>query len=333
MIVEELALGIEIGGTKLQVGLGKRNGELLLLQQGKVPENANAITILEWLTQTIHTLLSEAAEMELPPPVALGIGFGGPVDATNGIALVSHQVPGWEQFPLKSWFAERFPEIRICIENDSNASGWAEYCLGTGKGTRNFCYMNIGSGIGGALVLNGRLHNGQGMGAAEIGHTWIPDENAKKPGAMIHLEDSCSGWAIEKLARAMDVTPSSILHGLSEGNQNNITCAMLAEAARAGDFQANEVIESTARRIAIALSNVVTLVHPECIAIGGGVAHWGVLLTEPLTHYLNEFVFTPFKNTFTVQCCALQDKVVVTGAILLALQLVEKNSKTATINP
>ena len=321
LVVDKLAIGIEIGGTKLQVGLGDQNGELLILHQGKVPKNATANTILEWLAEKVHTVLSEASQNALPAPVAIGIGFGGPVDATKGIALVSHQVPGWKLFPLKSWFADRFPEMDICIENDSNASGWAEYCLGTGTGTRNFCYMNIGSGIGGALILNGRLHNGQGMGAVEIGHTWIPDDRSEKPGAMIRLEDSCSGWAIEKHAQTMDIAPGSILHDLCEGNHENITCALLAEAAHAGDCQAMEVIELTARRIAIALSNVVTLVHPECIALGGGVAHWGDLLTVPLSHFINEFVFTPFKNTFKVRCCALQDKVVVTGVILLALDL------------
>lgn len=316
----DLALGVEIGGTKLQVGLGNKDGEILLLRQGQVPTGADAVVIRDWLAQHISEFLTEAKKQGYAPISAMGVGFGGPVDASRGETLVSHQVAGWEHFPLQAWLHAQFPEMHIVIENDSNAAGWAEYCRGAGRGTRNFCYMNIGSGIGGALVLGGRLYNGQGLGAAEIGHTWIPDSLSEEAGAPVRLEDRCSGWAIERQVRAGMLPADSLLHSYCKGNTKQITCAMIAEAACAGDRGSLAIIDATARQLALALSNVVTLLHPERIALGGGVAHWGALLIDPLTTYLNELVFTPFQNTVEVLPCALEDKVVVIGALLLAMQ-------------
>jgi len=189
-----LALGIEIGGTKLQAVLGTTQGEILTRERGKAPAGQGAQGILGWFAGAVPRLLDDAATRG-QPVAGMGVGFGGPVETATGKVLVSHQVGGWENMALKAWFEERFG-LPAVVANDSNAAGWAEYCLGAGRGTRHFCYMNIGSGIGGALVLNGKLHDGQGFGAAEIGHTYVPDWTVPSPGAASELEDLCYGWSI-----------------------------------------------------------------------------------------------------------------------------------------
>ncbi|HOD49330.1 MAG TPA: ROK family protein [Candidatus Hydrogenedentes bacterium] len=312
-----LALGIEIGGTKLQAVLGTTQGEILTRERGKAPAGQGAQGILGWFDAAVPRLLDEAATRG-QPVAGMGVGFGGPVETATGKVLVSHQVGGWENMALKAWFEERFG-LPAVVANDSNAAGWAEYCLGAGRGTRHFCYMNIGSGIGGALVLDGKLHDGQGFGAAEIGHTYVPDWTVPSPGAASELEDLCSGWSIERRFRAGAVLePGSVLHGLCEGDRERLTCAMVAEAARQGDAECLETIDRVAQTAGLALANVIALVHPERVAIGGGVALMGDVLFDPLRRYVDEKVFEQFRGRYEIVPCALGESVVAVGALLLA---------------
>ncbi len=226
---------------------------------------------------------------------------------------------GWEGVALKSWAEERF-SLPAVVANDSNAAGWAEYRLGAGAGTRNFVYMNIGSGIGGALVLDGRLHDGQGRGAGEIGHTYVPDWTAETPGATDKLEHLCSGWSIEKRIRQWRLADAEApLAKLCGGNAETLTCSMLAQAAAQGDPQAQGDIRRVADSIGLALANVITLTHPERVALGGGVALMGETLLSPVRAAVAERVFGPFCGRYEVLPCKLGEQVVPAGAILLAL--------------
>lgn len=305
-------IGIEIGGTKLQVALGTADGGILDRRRGSVDRAKGARGILEWTAGEVRRY------SEMGGVVALGIGFGGPVDSETGQALVSHQIEGWDNVPIRHWFQERF-QVPVVVANDANASGWAEYCLGAGKGTRQFMYMNIGSGIGGAWVVNGALYDGQGRGACEIGHTWVPDWTVSEPGAVDKLENLCSGWAIERRLRTLSgLEPDCALYRLCEGNVQMLTCALLAEAARQGDRQALAEIDQIARTLGIALGNAVTLFHPQRIALGGGVSLMGEVLLRPLREHLALRTFGPYRDTVHLEPCALGEDVVVVGALLLA---------------
>lgn len=309
-------IGVEIGGTKLQVALGTGDGRILDRERGDVDPARGAQGILAWLEE------ATAAVMKRCPDdgacTAIGVGFGGPVDSATGRVLVSHQIQGWDGVELKTWFEERF-SLPTCVENDANAAGWAEYCLGAGRGTRCFVYCNIGSGIGGALVVNGQLYNGQGLGACEIGHTYVPDWTVPQPGAADKLEHLCSGWSITRRIRSWtDLDPGSILGRLADGDPQQLTCPLLAEAARRGDARALEEIQAVATGVGRALSNVVTLLHPERIALGGGVALMGDVLLNPLSAFMDSHVFGPYRGSYTLVPCALEEDVVTAGALLLA---------------
>jgi len=187
-------------------------------------------------------------------------------------------------------------------------------------------YSNIGSGIGGALILDGRLHDGQGLGASEVGHTCVPDWLAETPGAARRLEDLCSGWAIERRQRAMDDPPrDSPLGRLCGGQAARITCAMLGEAARQGDVRARAELDRVAQSVGLALANVVSLVHPERIALGGGVSLLGDVLIDPVRHWANHYAFGPFRDRFAVVPCALGESVVLVGAALLASKTLQRS--------
>lgn len=305
-------VSIEIGGTKLQVALGTADGGILERRRGAVDRAGGAQGILDWTSAQAQHFFDRG------DIAALGIGFGGPVESKTGRALVSHQIEGWDNLPIKHWFQKRF-NVPVVVANDANAAGWAEYCLGAGRGVRQFMYMNIGSGIGGALVIDGRLYDGQGRGACEIGHTWAPDWTSPIRGTVDKLEHLCSGWAIERRLHTLDTLEAgSPLAKICGGNPATLTCANLAEAARQGDHVAQQEISVIARTLGIALGNAVTLFHPQRIALGGGVSLMGAVLLDPLREALYEHTFGPYRDSVELVPCALEEDVVVVGALLLA---------------
>jgi glucokinase len=308
-------LGIEIGGTKLQAGLGTGDGGLLQLRTGNVPDNPDAEKILAWFIPAIDELKGWAASNGGNID-GLGVGFGGPVNLKTGHTLKSHQVEGWDDFPLQQWFESRY-SFPVAVENDANAAGWGEFKCGTGKGTNTFCYMNIGSGIGGAVIIQGKLHNGQGIGAFEVGHTRVADPG--NPDLYTKLEDVCSGWAIEnRLQKMVKQEKKGYLWEKCEGNTDIIRCEWLPEAIEKADSVAENCLDSVTTLLGLTVSNYITLIHPEVVAIGGGVSLLGDVLMKPLEREIDQMVFEPYKNTYKIRAAELSESVVVIGAMLLA---------------
>lgn len=315
--MDALAISLEIGGTKLQAALGTHDGQILATERGTARAAEGAQALLEWFGEPVPRLIAQAQAQGCTVS-GIGVGFGGPIDTETGTILVSHQVSGWNGFALKQWAETKFG-LPAAIINDSNASGWAEFCCGAGKGCRNFCYMNIGSGIGGALIIDGKLHDGQGRGAGEIGHTYVPDWTVPEPGKANKIENLCSGWSIERRMRATaHLEPGLPLNQLTAGDPQRITCAMLGEAARQGDPIALAELDHVGESVGIALSNVLTLFHPERIALGGGVSLLGDVLLEPIRRHTAARVFGPFRDRYEILPCALAESVVLVGGLLLA---------------
>ena len=315
--MERPVIGIEIGGTKLQAALGSREGKVLALERGAVAPGETAEHILGWFDQAVPGLLKQA-ENQGAPASGIGVGFGGPIETATGRVVTSHQVKGWDGVRLGEWFSKRFG-LPAAVLNDSNAAGWAEYRLGAGRGTRQFFYMNIGTGIGGALIVNERLHDGQGWGAGEIGHSYVPDFGASEPGRPARLEDLCAGPAIERRARALgSLREGSLLHELCGGDAGRITGQMIGEAAGEGDAAALDLLDRTTALLAVAVANVLALFHPERIAVGGGISLMGKVLFDPLRRHVEELAFSPYRGRYEIVPCALGEQVVIQGALLLA---------------
>jgi glucokinase len=313
----ELYVGVEIGGTKHQIALGNNQGELLYVKQGKVILEEGADGILRWLKEQIPHLISMAAEFG-GNVSALGVGFGGVIESSSGRVVTSVQVKGWKDFKLKEWFEEQF-KLPAVILNDTVAAGYGEYISGSGKGTQNFFYTNIGSGIGGVFILDGKCYDGNGFGAAYFGHTYIPDWTSELSGASRKVEDICSGWAIEKRLRSAGYVPDdSLLMKLSDGHKERITCILLADAARQGDIFANQEVKRIAGSFGMGLANVITLFSPDCVSIGGGVANMGDLLLNPIRQCVDERVFIAAKDRYRIVNCTFGDQAVLVGSILYA---------------
>ncbi len=203
--MSKMILGVEIGGTKLQLALGTPEGDILAILQGRVDPAGGGQGIRNWLAGAIPSFLETQAPV-FGPVAAIGCGFGGPLHTPSGRVLQSIQIEGWHDFPVRDWFEATF-HLPATVDYDSNAAAWGEYKRGFGRGSRYFFYTNMGSGVGGGLVLDGKLHDGQGFGAGELGHTWVPDWTRDEPGAGQIIEDICSGWAIEQRLRTPGYVP------------------------------------------------------------------------------------------------------------------------------
>lgn len=298
-----LAVGIEIGGTKLQAGIGLRDGKLLALVRRSVDPSKGGAGIRE----QIPALIDEAVKQAGCTPkdlVGLGIGFGGPVDSKRGRILLSHQIEGWSDFPLREWIQKKV-EVPVVLQNDAKTAALAEALLGAGKGLKRIFYITVGSGVGGGLVIDGVPDVGQGLGAGEIGHTWVPDPDSGKPDKLEHV---ASGWAIGKRG--------------SRRLGRELTGADVAALAGKGDAAAKRVIEEAAEALAVGIGNVLALLHPERFIVGGGVSLMGDLWWGPLRKALAErFAFQPFAQSYDVVPSALGEEVVVVGAVLLGLSV------------
>ena len=307
-------LGIEIGGTKLQLGLGGGDGDLRGLWRGTVDPAAGGDGIRRQILAAVPALLA-AANVERAALRGVGIGFGGPVDDAARAVIKSHQIAGWDGFPLADWLGEALG-LPAALGNDADVAGLAEASFGAGRGLSPVLYMTIGSGIGGGLILDGKIHRGTGRGAAEIGHLKVRDA-ASPTGALDTLENIASGWGIGRYARSL-TAPGSAL-AVSAGSVDAITAQTVAAAAAAGDEAARHVLDRAVSALADAICASIVLVCPRRVVIGGGVSLMGEeLIFRPLRERIAGQVFAPFAGLTDVVPAALGEEVVVHGALALA---------------
>ena len=311
-ISDSLAIGIEIGGTKIQVGVGTTNGKLLKppIRKQAIRENG-----AEGIRRDLVDMVTEAldsTELSLADIHRIGIGFGGVLNTNQGLILKSYQIAGWDNFPLKKWAEQQWSKP-VIIQNDASTAGLAEALHGSGRGYTRIFYMTIGSGIGGGWVVDGQVDNGQGIGAAEMGHTWVPDPRSGKP---IELEQLCSGWAIGHRARLAAEHKKTIMLEMA-GSLDAIDAKIVYTAAEKDDEIAKQILNETCESLGIAISNVIVLLHPERVIIGGGVSLMGALFWNALSSATMARSMPSFVSSVDVVKAGLEENVVVIGALCL----------------
>jgi glucokinase len=310
---DSLSIGIEIGGTKTQVGIGSAMGGLLPggILRKPVHREEGANGILRDILAMVDELLS-SSHRSLADISKIGIAYGGILDSTRGVTLKSYQIDGWTNFPLKEW-AERQWGIPVFLENDASTAGLAESMLGNGRGCSRLFYITVGSGVGGGWILNGKIDNGQGLGAAEIGHMWVPDP---RTGVLTELEQICSGWAIGHRAR-LAATQADSLMEKTAGSLEKIDAKVVYAAAEQGDAVATRILQESCQTLGLAISNVVALLHPERVILGGGVSLMGPIFWDTLQSEFRLRVMPTFSSGVELLPAKLNEDVVVIGALCL----------------
>ena len=326
-------LGIEIGGTKLQLALGREGGRIEVLERFRIHPQRGSRAILDQIRCSFASIL-EGASILSGSVRAVGVGFGGPVDVSRGRVLTSYQVGGWTDFPLADWLRKHLGIDAVRVENDADAAGLAEARLGAGVGHSPLLYLTIGSGIGGALIIDGAIYRGSGLGALEIGHMEVPDwpETEFSPTSALlsgcrlsELESIASGWGIARLAREKAQTLARhgrntwVVLDKADGAPDSITAEHVAQAAAGGDEMAAAILERSRRALAFALRQAITLLAPRRIILGGGVSLIGeAMWFAPLRQLVGSGVFPPFRDTYEIVPALLGQESVVHGALLVA---------------
>lgn len=271
---DTLVVGVDIGGTKVAAGLVNRNGEIKTQVRTPMVANKEPGEGLAAVVSAIDLLLSHDA-MARTLIRGIGICAPGPLDPATGVVINPPNVPCWRDFPLAAE-VEKVYRVPVKVENDANAAALAEAYWGAGRGYRNIFYAGIGTGIGTGIVCDNRIYNGRTGAAAEGGHMSIdyhgPPCGCGKPGC---IEILAAGPAIARRARAKlacEKNPRSAILELAHGNVDAVTSEMVGQAYAAGDPLAKETLLETVDLLSLWLSNIVDLLEPDVIIIGGGVA-------------------------------------------------------------
>ncbi len=300
-------LGIEIGGTKLQLVVGDASGHILDRRRLAVDRTAGGVGIRQQIAATLPELI------RAHHPAAVGVGFGGPVDFRTGRICCSHQIAGWHDFELGSWLRE-LTGLPVSVENDANVAALGEALRGAGRGFDPVFWINMGSGVGGGLVTGGRLYHGAIPGEAEFGHLRLDRQGTT-------VEDRCSGWAVDRriAARVKESAGPSVLGDLvAKQDQPGGEARHLAAALTAGDGLAKRIVAEVADDLAFALSHAVQLFHPQAVVMGGGLSLVGEPLRAAVAAALPGYVMDSFRPGPQILLPGLGEDSVPVGALALA---------------
>lgn len=277
-------IGIDFGGTSVKIAAVE--GSELLTDVSRIPTQE-----FDGPDPLIAAIVDEVSRLRCADPsiAAVGIGVPGAVDFSRGVTYNLTNVSGWDSLPLRDRIAE-LTGLPTVLDNDANCMAYAEFRFGAGQGYRNIVCVTLGTGVGGGLILGGDVYRGSTYAAGEIGQMSIDLDGVEGPyGNSGALERYIGNRQITEMAASM--------YRERKGSAPDDTSPeALATLARGGDEVALEVWDRVARYLGAALMNTVYLLNPDAIVIGGGVAHAGDLLFDPLKDRLRE--------TLTSECFA-----------------------------
>ncbi len=267
---DDLVLGIDVGGTDCKVALLERDGRVALREQRPTPRGAEQV--VEGLLALATDMVKRAGSRHV---AAVGMAVPGLVDEARGVAVFSVNL-GWRDVPLRQMLSERL-QIPAVVGHDVRTASLAEGLLGAAQGCRDYLFVTLGTGVGASVVLRGEAYTGAHGGGGEFGHISVrPDGPHCACGRMGCIEAISSASAVAR----------HYLAGAGTQEPEDITCKEVAKRAAAGDALAARVWGEAVHALARGLANYITLLDPERVVIGGGMADAGPKLFEPLNEQL-----------------------------------------------
>ena len=302
-------VSVDLGGTQIRALRTDLAGEKLARSQRATMAEGGSDAVLERIYEAVEEVVSGVESSEI---VGIGIGAPGPIDQAGHLHDPPN-LPGWKDFSLSKRLSDRF-DVPAYAGNDANLAALGEYRFGAGQGVEDLIYMTISTGIGGGIVTGGKMLLGARGFAAEVGHqTLVADGPICGCGQPGHLEALASGPSIAREA----------LKRLDAGEQSSITGEVtpeaVAEAARQGDQLALEVLHQAGFYIGLGLTNLIHILEPERVLLGGGVSQAGNLLLDPIRETVYNRVMSPVYRDVQIMSAALGEDVGLMGAVALVL--------------
>ncbi|MBI1808488.1 MAG: ROK family protein, partial [Gemmatimonadetes bacterium] len=312
-------IGVDLGGTKISAGVMPADGSAIVAQVTE-PTNAadGADGVTARIAAAIETVIAETiAKTGATRKQFWGVGLGapGPLDRDAGLVIVAPNL-GWNDYPLRDRIVAA-TGLTATLDNDANCATVGEWWIGAAQGGRNVVGMTIGTGIGGGLILDGKLYHGSSDVAGEIGHTTIDTQGRRcKCGNYGCLEAYASGTAIGERAReALAGGEPSALLVMAGGDLSKVTAQTVYEAAKTGDRIASEVVRETARYIGTGIANLLNVFNPDVVVLAGGVAQAGEDLFGPLRAEVKRRAFKPAVDACRIVPGALGGNAGMVGAV------------------
>ncbi|WPW27273.1 ROK family protein [Streptomyces atratus] len=305
----DLVAALDIGGTKIAAALVDGSGALLVRAQRPTPARESAETVMGAVAEVL-------AELSRSPlwerATAVGIGSAGPVDASAG-TVSPVNVPGWRDFPLVERVGEAVGGLPVELVGDGVAMTAAEHWLGAARGYDNALCMVVSTGVGGGLVLGGKLHPGPTGNAGHIGHVSVDLDGDPCPCG--------SRGCVERIASGPNIARRALEAGWRPGPDGDASAAAVAAAARAGDRIAIASFERAAQALAAGIAATATLVEIDIAVVGGGVAGAGGILFAPLRRALRQYATLSFVQQLTVAPAVMGTDAGLVGAAAAAVRV------------
>jgi glucokinase len=321
-----LILGIDLGGTKILTAVTNSQGKMLSRDHSITPASKGHEAVIQSILESAHRAL-EQANVAISELTAVGIGAPGLSNPETGMLFTSPNLPGWRDVPLRDIMQERLGK-RTFLINDANAAALGEFYFGAARGASNFIYITLSTGIGGGIVIDGKIYSGAIGAAGEVGHMTIDDDgpicNCGNRGCWEML---ASGTALAREAkhRIEEGVRTSILE-YAEGDVEKVTAQVVHSAAERGDSLAQELIARTSYYVGVGLANLINIFNPELIVIGGGLSNIGDMLLKPAFKVARERAYKEAFQAVRFASAELGRDSGVLGAAAFALKEMKRQS-------
>ncbi len=318
--MKKIYLGMDLGGSNISAALMDASGKIIRYEKTLTLADEGKKKLIQRIVMMGRKIQHDAG-ISRKEIKGIGMGVPGVLDLAQGVVKYSPNLPGWRNVPLKKELEEAL-DLKVVLDNDANAAAFGEKWLGAGKDKQHVVVYTLGTGVGGGIIIGGQLVHGSCDGAGEMGHTTIvPDGPQCVCGNHGCLETLVSGTGIARRARELiKAGRKSILLRMCDGNLSGLTAKLVFLGARKGDKLANEVVEQTGVYLGIAVANMINLLNPELIIIGGGVSVAGDMLLRVIRQEAKKRAFKELYRCTKIVKATLSDRAGVFGAVGIAIQ-------------
>jgi len=321
----EYVIGIDLGGTNVEVALVSSDGEVI--GRGSlatdIPSGPDAMVVRA--TVVCRTMVAKAG-CAMADVKGIGIGSPGPISVAQGLIIKAGNLPGFDGFRLRGELSKALG-VAAVMDNDANAACWGEFWLGAGKDLTDMVMLTLGTGIGGGIIAAGELLHGSEDNGAELGHMIVePDGRQCSCGQRGCLEAYASAThTARRAAEAIEQGRSSSLAAVTESG-GEITCKDVFDHARGGDMLANEIIDGTARMLAMACVSFRHITEPQAVVFGGGMIKSGEMFIPRVQSYYERIMWAMKPEPMEIRTAELGADAGVIGAAGLALHAYQREA-------
>ena len=320
-------IGFDIGGTKIGIGLGDHNGNLLATSR-RDNRDTDPAEVLPWMANEARKLVAQAG-LQMSDVASFGISAPFPADAARGIMTRPPNNPRWRDVPILDFLRKEL-DIPGCFENDANCGALAEWFFGAGKGCKNMIYLTMSTGIGGGIIAAGQLvRGGAALSAGELGHICIQlDGRECSCGIRGCYEAYCGGRAVAlRMREEIKDHPDSLLNELSGGDPGKLDMILLEKAFRAGDAYAVALWEEMALRNAQAFGLFINAFNPEKLILGTLAWAIGDIYTQPILKHLDKFCWAEPRKACQIVNSKLEREIGSYAGLAAAMNYLKEHGK------